>query len=168
MQTKGKKPVLANLYVEKARIVIRNFSGEERQYNAKGMRNFCLLLDQEQAENLKAQGWNVKAFKQRDPDEPVQAFVKIKVMFGDYPPKIFLISNKNKKTELNEDSVMVLDHAELANIDLVISPSYWEMNGRNGITGYLKTMYATLAQTDFNGKYENVPEENPLEEDREF
>ena len=47
-------PKTPRLLVEDAKIAFRNFSGKEGQFNAKGDRNFCLLLTDELAEDLVA------------------------------------------------------------------------------------------------------------------
>lgn len=159
MASRSKKVYLPNLEIEGARIGMRNFAGKEMQYNPKGQRNFCVFLDEELAEKLALDGWNVKVLKPRDPEDKPQAFLKVKVMFGDYPPKIELIA-KNTQTRLEEEDVKILDYAEIKNIDMIVNPSSWEMNGKTGITAYLKTMYVTLAKEDFGGRYSDVPKDD--------
>ena len=58
------------ILIENARIVFRNFEGKEGPYNRAGDRNFCVLLDDDLAGQLLADGWNIKALRAREDDEP--------------------------------------------------------------------------------------------------
>lgn len=150
---------VANISVENARIIFRNFAGKESRYNPKGKRNFCLIIDNDVAENLKDIGWNIKYLNPRDPDEVPQAYLQVAVAYENFPPKIWLISG-GKKTELDEDSVSVLDYAEIENIDLIIRPYVWDVNGKGGIKAYVKNMYVTVAENEFEKKYRDLEEDD--------
>ena len=150
---------VANISVENARIIFRNFAGKESRYNPKGKRNFCLIIDNDVAENLKDIGWNIKYLNPRDPDEVPQAYLQVAVAYENFPPTIWLISG-GKKTELDEDSVSVLDYAEVENIDLIIRPYVWDVNGKGGIKAYVKNMYVTVAENEFEKKYRDLEEDD--------
>lgn len=149
---------VGNITVENARIIFRNFAGKESKFNAKGKRNFCLVIDNEEAEQLKEEGWNIKYLKPRDPDEDPQAYVQVSVEYGNFPPNIWLIAG-NKKTKLDEDTVASLDYAEIENIDLIIRPYTWEVNGKGGIKAYVKNMYVTIVENEFEKKYRDLDED---------
>lgn len=149
---------VGNITVENARIIFRNFAGKESKFNAKGKRNFCLVIDNEEAEQLKEEGWNIKYLKPRDPDEEPQAYVQVSVEYGNFPPNIWLIAG-NKKTKLDEDTVASLDYAEIENIDLIIRPYTWEVNGKGGIKAYVKNMYVTIVENEFEKKYRDLDED---------
>ena len=154
---------ISNISVESARIIFRNFAGKESKFNAKGKRNFCLVLDNDVAEDLKDIGWNIKYLSPRDPDDAPQAYLQVAVAFDNFPPKIWLITG-GKKTELTEDTISVLDYAEIENVDVIVRPYVWEVNGKSGVKAYVKNMYVTIAENEFEKKYRNLDEEDTGED----
>lgn len=149
--------VTNNITIENARIGFRNFSGKEGKYNPAGKRNFCVFLEKELAETLEEDGWNVRYLRPREEDEEPQAYLQASVAFGNVPPKIVMISSRGK-TPIGEDEVNILDWAEIANVDLILRPYNWEVNGKSGVKAYLKAMYVTIAEDEFESKYSDVPD----------
>lgn len=153
---KGKKPRIPPLTLEGAHIVYRNFSGVAKRFNAAGIRNFHVVLDPDQATMLEKEGWNIKWPKPRDDGEERNPTIKVKVRFDPYPPLIVLITKKGR-TELDEDSVHILDKAEIEAVDLKITGSYNQLDtGWQGFTAYLSQMFVTLSETDLLAKYSDV------------
>ena len=142
------------IVIEGAEIFFKNFSGKKDNFNPEGKRSFCVYVD-DIADKLKADGWNVKMTKPRDEDSEPRPFLRVNVKFGDYPPNIFMVTEHNK-TKLDEISVNNLDNAYILNADVIISPYHWEMNGKSGITAYLDTLYATIEEDPFAGKYADI------------
>lgn len=146
-----------NIRIEGAKIGFRNFSGEEGRFNPKGRRNFCVFLEEDIAKDMEKEGWNVKWLQPREEGDEPQAYLQVKVVFGKIPPKIVLVTGRGK-TRLDEDTVNILDWAEIQNVDLVIRPYNWEVNGSTGVSAYIKTMYVTLREDEFESKYYDVPD----------
>lgn len=148
-----------NITIEGARIMFRNFSGLEGRFNPAGNRNFCWLIeDPALADGLMADGWNIRHLPPRDEgDEPVP-YMQVSVKFRDtVKPKIVLVTSTGKKI-LDEETVNILDWAEIKNVDMIIRPYNWNVSGKSGVKGYLKTMYVTIKEDEFESKYADVPD----------
>jgi len=148
-----KKPPLT---VENARILWRNFEGRQTQYNAKGQRNFAYVVPPEDVDKMLADGWNVKT-KAPNPEYPDQeplSTLAIKVHYSETtrPPRIVLIAGDDR-TELNEETIDILDRVQIEKVDMIINPSYYEVNGRTGYKAYLRAIYVTIVQDDLEKKY---------------
>lgn len=152
------------IVIEDARLMYTNFSGNEAQYNPKGNRNFCVIIpDPEIALKLKQDGWNVRPSTPRDPDDEPFYFLKVKINYNfSRPPKIVMVTERGNMTILGEDTINLLDSADIVKADLEINPSYYKKNdGSRGISAYLKTLYVTIAEDRFAEKY--AQEESPIE-----
>lgn len=138
---------------EGARIGFLNFSGEEGPYNRKGDRNFVVFLNHEEAVELANSGWNVKFPKQLEDAELTRdPYLQVTVSFTNVPPKVILI-NGDQITALAEEEINMLDWAEIENVDLIVNPYHWTVNGNSGIKAYLKAIYVTLQTDEFTRKY---------------
>ena len=140
--------------MEGVQIIFRNFSGKEGQYNREGDRNFAVLLDDTVAHSMAEDGWNVKWLKPRedDEDETPQAYLQVSVNFKGRPPLIVYITSRGR-TDLEEDMVERLDWADIQNVDLIVRPYEWLVNGKSGIKAYLKSMYVTVEEDALERKY---------------
>lgn len=151
------KKVNKNIVLEDARIGFRNFSGSETQFNPKGRRNFVAFLETELANILEEDGWNIKWLDPREEGEEPQPFLPVAVSYANIPPKIVLISGQGK-TLLDENTVNLLDWAEIDMVDLIVRPYNWEVNGKTGVKGYVKSMYVTIIEDEFAHKYSDIPQ----------
>lgn len=152
------KPVV----MEGMRIIFRNFAGKEGQYNREGDRNFGVILPNDVAEAMLADGWNVKYLKPREDDEePSETpWLSVSVNFDKgRPPTIMKITSRGK-TKMDEDEVEQLDWVDVAldeggnpKCDMIVRPYTWEVSGRTGIKAYLQSMYITVDEDDLAQKY---------------
>lgn len=143
--------------MEGVRIVFRNFAGKPGQYNREGDRNFAVLLDDDVANAMSKDGWGVKWLKPREGDEEPhpQPYLPVKVSYSGRPPRVVMITSRGR-TDLGEDEVNVLDWADIMNIDLIVRPYAWDVNGKTGIKAYLKSMFVTINEDELELKYADL------------
>lgn len=158
-----KNRVNDNIEIENAHLMFKNFSGEAGKYNAAGNRNFCVEIDPETAEKLEKDGWNIKTLVAKNPEDDDIKYLSVRVNYsGKNDPVIKLYTKCNGKftseVELKEENVGMLDWAEIRNVDLVIRPYNWEVQGDTGVKAYLDVMYVTLIEDKFASKYRDVPD----------
>lgn len=152
MASKYAQPII----IENARIIFRNFSGKEGKFNREGDRNFCVVIEDENVANqLNEDGWNVKVRPARDEGDAPLYYIQVKVAFDPYPPTVYLVTNTNK-TQLWEDTIGMLDDADIRMIDLTIRPYTWETATGSGIKAYLKEMFVTINESPYAHKYANL------------
>ena len=147
-----------NIVMENVHIWGRNFSGIEKKFNPAGKRNFCVTLDEQNAMNLKNEGWNIKTIQPNDQYDQPMYYQQVNLNYGRIKPLVVLISSAGKQ-ELDENTVGLLDTAELANVDLVIRPYNWEVNNQTGVKAYVKSIYVTLAEDELAAKYRDSYDE---------
>lgn len=148
--------------MEGVRLIYRNFTGKETDYNQEGVRNFAVLLDEHIALQLAEDGWPVKHQKPRPEDEegtPLQAFLPVEIKYRDRhgkpvrAPRIVLITSR-ARNNLREESLEMLDWANIINVDLIVRPYPWgPINGKSGIKAYLQSMYITIEEDPLELKY---------------
>lgn len=142
-----------NVTVRDARIIFKNFSGAEGMYNRAGDRNFAVVLDEDIAERLLKDNWNVKRLKPRDDDEQGSPYLGVAVSYKGRPPTAVLISSAGR-TVLDEDSISILDRVDIEHVDLVFAPYDWKMpNGSTGRKAYLQSIYVTMYEDELAREY---------------
>jgi hypothetical protein len=104
------------IVLEDVRLIFRNFAGREGMYNREGDRNFAVELPTGVANEMAANGWNVKLRKRRDDeeDEEPQPYISVAVNFKGRPPTIKMIGSKSgRSTLLDESTVEILDYVDI-------------------------------------------------------
>ncbi len=138
--------------VEDARLVFRNFSGKEGQYNREGDRNFAVILDFKTAKVMLKDGWNVKYLDSREEGEEDTPYIQVAVNFNHRPPRVVMITSTSR-TNLTEESVDVLDWAEVRTADLIARAYDWTVNGKSGTKAYLQSLFVTIEEDALERKY---------------
>lgn len=149
------------LQIDDARLVYRNFEGRGSQFNREGDRNFAVVIDTEEAKDaLINEGWNVKIKDARDDGDVPFMYLPVKVKFNERGPLVYLQSGRNR-TNLNEDTVKLLDSIDILGVDLDIGPYDWEVGGKSGRTAYLQSICVTQNVDRFAQRF--AEEEHPEE-----
>lgn len=156
--------VEGQLKIEDARLLPtpwRNFEGREGQYNRKGARNFCVVLDLGTAQLMLEDGWNVKFTKPREDEEDggQTPYLPIEVAYDKgKPPQIVLITdNGTKRNNLTEDEVELLDWIEIKSVDLIVNPYNWgPIRGESGVKAYLRKMFVVMDEDELDRKWAHL------------
>lgn len=149
------------LQIDDARIIYRNFRGEGSKYNREGDRNFAIVIpNQEMANALIEDGWNVKIKEPKEEGESPFMFLPVKVKFNARGPHVYLKTGR-VMNKLDEDSVGCLDDVDILSVDLDIRPYDWEVSGNTGRTAYLQSIRVTQDIDRFAARY--AEEESPEE-----
>lgn len=148
------------LQIDDARICFRNFRGEESTFNAKGARNFSVVIpDMDIAEELLANknqfgaAWNVKIKAPREEGESPFIHLPVKVKYTERSgPKVYLISGRNR-VELTEDTIDMLDEIDIKSVDMDIRP--YDDEGRFGPfrSAYLQSLYVVQNVDRFSARF---------------
>lgn len=141
------------LQIEDSRIIFRNFAGEGSKFNREGDRNFAVLIpDQEIADELIADGWNVKIKPPRDEDDSPFIYLPVKIKFNSRGPAAYVRSG-DSVTRLNEDTIDMLDEIDILSVDMDIRPYDWEVSGKTGRTAYLQAIDVIQNIDRFGARY---------------
>jgi len=134
-----------------------HFDGREDTFNAVGDHNFQIILPDDVADKLRADGWAVRdmaGYEEGDPDEHL---LKVKISYKFEPPKIFLIKGE-RKIRADQRDLADIRRDTCERIDVILTPSRW-VNGQNsGITAYVKELYAVVKESRFSEKYADYEE----------
>ena len=159
------------LFLTGAQLIWKNFQGAERQFNRAGDRNFAVVIPLEEVDNLRGLGWNVKILEAREEGDDPLAYLKVKIKYREdgSGPGVNIVLDDKRVISLGQESVELVDTAEILNADISLNPYPWDVGGKQGITAYLKDAYITIRPDPLMMKYrfptESANEEPPWDED---
>lgn len=147
-------------------ILFCNLEGRADGFNNQGARNFRLKFnDDDFAKSLADDGWNIKIYTPKNDDYDPYYYLTVKAKFRvdgatvRQDPEIHMINSKNDIL-LGAQNMADLDAKfrarEVNACDLVIHPYYWtksNMGSGEGITAYLKQMWAVVNDNPFAERY---------------
>lgn len=164
-------PAQNNVVMEGVRLVFRNFQGKEGPYNSEGTKNFGVILPEEVAERMLADGWNVKRLKPSEEEQEEGAeqgppWLPVKIGYGKgRPPMVKMITSRGA-TNLDEDTIDQLDWVDIKvdeqgnpMVDLIVRPYHYEVRGATGISAYLQSLYVTIEEDELQRKYAELDQQ---------
>lgn len=144
--------------IEGARIIYRNFAGAPTPFRVQGgVRTFAVVLPKPLADEMALDGWNVKCRPAQEDDDEEFCFIEVTLKYKFKPPRVVVITDSSR-TELTEETVGMLDWADIRNIDLIAREYQWDMGGKSGIKAYLQSMYVTIEEDPLEKKYNMLAE----------
>ena len=145
--------------IENAKLIWTNFEGRPTQWT-KDERYFHVIIPEEDVEEFVNRGYNVKIKEPKYEDQQPFHHLKVKVRFDNYPPLVKLYNGKAVSL-LDEDTVKELDYAEFKEVEVTFGPSHWNVNGKSGVSAYLRKLQVAIKEDAFMAKYGE--EEAPFE-----
>lgn len=159
--------VTETVSIENAQLAFRNFAGIEGRFNQAGNRSFCILLEDDIADDMVKHGWNVKYLEPRNEDDKPKPYIQVSAKWNPkvphLDPKVTMITSHGKR-KLDESSVGNLDWAEITEADVVLRPYNWHIGEpgspayKSGVKAMLKALYVTVKEDEFESKYYDVPD----------
>jgi len=114
-------------------------------------------LPKDIAQQMLEDGWNVKYLKPREEGDVPQAYLPVAVSYKVRSPLVVMISNNGRsRSNLGEAEIDILDWADIVNVDLMLNPYEWAVNGKSGTKAYLESIYVTIEEDELARKYSNI------------
>lgn len=143
-------------------IIFRNLSGGPTVFNPNNKdRTFAVVIDDMDFVNsLISEGWKVKIFEpKRDGDIP-KGHITVKAQFKPVVPKIFIEREDGSHVRLTEETIGILDDADILNVRLAINGRQVFPNGGGEPypKAYVAEMVVKLAPSIFGIDYSDAIE----------
>lgn len=134
-----------------------HFDGRADTFNDEGDHNFQIILPEETARELAAEGWNVREMDPYEEGDPPEYLLKVKISYKYEAPKIYLIKG-DRKFRADEADLSDIRRDTCEQIDVIITPSRWVNGNRSGVSAYVKELYAKVRESRFEHKYSDYQE----------
>lgn len=138
-----------------------HFDGRADMYNEAGNHDFVIVLPEDIARQMQEDGWNVKEKEPYEEGDPPEWHLQVKISYKFEDPRIFLIKDngvRKRKIRALKSDLRDIRRDTTQNIDVILTPSRWTQPGRSGITAYAKELYATVKESRFSSKYDDIEE----------
>ena len=146
---------VGDLYIENAKIVNRDFSGEKARERGFGddNRSFSVEIeDKELFEKLSRDGLSVWTSNFAHEGEDPRTYLNVKVNFNGIPPKIVMIAADGSSIKLTRTNVRELDKAWIKHAELYLNFNEWNRGGVIGVTAYCDTLVVELLSPEERAK----------------
>lgn len=146
----------------------RNFAGNPTQVKPNNTdRSFNIFLSDEEANLLRAEGYNVKTrVSENNTSEPalnyLEIFIKYDRRFPRFLPKVLQTRPNGAPILIPEDLLYQLDTYEIVRAKLKVRAYDWEYNRKHGRKAMLSKLYVTIYQDDFDKEFYPDDEEIPF------
>lgn len=167
--------------IENTKFIFKtNFEGDpekDTKFHSK-TRKGSILIPSDIAKELADEGYNVKVTEPTRESEKKgfvpKYFVSITLNYDSdvaqgRPPKVYLVSGKNKPRLLDKDTVKLIDKVYVTNVNVTLEKTYLKKYDRNVL--YIRTMYVEQDIDDdpFAAMYGNTSDreqpEGPTDEE---
>ena len=132
-------------------------------YNTNGSRYFAIKLDDDFANELESEGWNViyrNVNRNEDEPEIMQGYLKVFIKYGTrFPVDIFLVNaNRKTKVPLEEEDLdnLHIDSKNIESVDILVRPYFWTYGDQHGVKAQVQAMNILLSQSGLDDDYEVV------------
>ena len=135
--------IYGNLVFEGVKLYYKNFGGIPKPGGpATTERSIGVVLEPDDAEKLKKEGWNIK-YSNPDEHGKITTYLPVILRYNKFPPVVEVYTSKGK-TVMTEDTVGTLSGAIINTrpdgkpwCDLIVHPYKWETAGGKGVKAYL-------------------------------
>lgn len=140
----------------------RNFDGAPKPWTPRGQKGpiqFAIALTEDRVDELASEGVEV-LYTKPWPDAPADweptPFVNIHMRFDNFPPKVWMVT-ETRKVELTEETLGLLNYAEIVSADLKFNISHYKAPTGEGVKLYAQTLYVVIDEDPLDAKYAHIP-----------